>query len=93
MFRRQHPFGPYVLDFFCPRAALCIEVDSDSHSFGDRPRRDAQRDGYLRHNGVHTIRVAASEVISDTQSIADALIAEARVRSHRPLHPSGPPPP
>ena len=93
VFRRQHPFGPYVLDFFCPSANLCIEIDSDSHSFGDRPQRDARRDGYLRHHGVRTIRLSASEVISDTQTIADALIVEARARSHRPLHPSGPPPP
>jgi very-short-patch-repair endonuclease len=93
VFRRQHPLGPYVLDFFCPSASLCIEVDGGSHGFGDRPDRDDRRDAYLRRLGIHTIRLVASEVISDTQSIADGLIFEACARRHRPLHPSGPPPP
>ncbi|WP_296594815.1 endonuclease domain-containing protein [Phenylobacterium sp.] len=93
VFRRQHPFGPYVLDFFCPSAALCIEVDSEVHSLGNHPLRDARRDAYLRRHGIDTMRLSASEVITDAQFIADGLIAEARARAHRPLHPSGPPPP
>ncbi|WP_366852839.1 DUF559 domain-containing protein [Phenylobacterium sp.] len=27
VFRRQHPIGPYVLDFYCAKARLCVEVD------------------------------------------------------------------
>ena len=93
VFRRQHPLGPYVLDFYCPCAKLCIEIDGGSHGFGDQPQRDARRDAYLRSLGIRTIRLAASEVISSPQSIADGLIFEAGARPHRPLHPSGPPPP
>ncbi|HXA40020.1 MAG TPA: DUF559 domain-containing protein [Phenylobacterium sp.] len=48
VFRRQYPTGPYVLDFFCAKARLCVEIDGGSHGFGDRPRADARRDGYLR---------------------------------------------
>jgi very-short-patch-repair endonuclease len=33
-FRRQHPTGPYVLDFFCSDARLAIEVDGEAHSRG-----------------------------------------------------------
>jgi len=47
VFRRQHPMGPYVLDFFCARALICIEIDGASHGFGDRPQADARRDSYL----------------------------------------------
>jgi very-short-patch-repair endonuclease len=36
-FRKQHPIGPYVLDFYCDEARLAIEVDGQSHSFGDLP--------------------------------------------------------
>jgi len=93
VFRRQHPFGPYVLDFFCPSAGLCIEIDGGGHGFGEQPQRDARRDAYLRHHGVRTIRLAASEVIGNAHSIAEGLIANACARPHRPLHPSGPPPP
>jgi very-short-patch-repair endonuclease len=38
--RKQHPIGPYVLDFYCPSAKLAIEVDGFAHDTGDRPRRD-----------------------------------------------------
>ena len=45
-FRRQHPTGPYVLDFFCSDARLAIEVDGEAHSRGNRP--DRVRGGILR---------------------------------------------
>ncbi len=93
IFRRQHPLGPYVLDFYCPGARLCVEIDGGSHGFGDQPQRDTRRDAYLRSQGVHTIRLNAAEVISAAQSVADGVISEARARPHRPLHPSGSPPP
>jgi very-short-patch-repair endonuclease len=40
-FRRQHPIGPFVLDFYCSDARLDIEIDGQSHGMGDRPERDA----------------------------------------------------
>ncbi|WP_430425989.1 endonuclease domain-containing protein [Phenylobacterium sp.] len=80
-FRRQHPFGPYVLDFYCSRARLCVEVDGDGHSFGDQPRKDARRDAFLRHQGVMTVRVAASDILDEASMIASSLIEVARRRS------------
>src|SRR5690349_5393967 len=76
--RRQHPFGPYVLDFFCAKANLCVEVDGEGHGYGDRPQRDARRDGYLKHHGVRTIRIPAREVLAGPSWIIDGLIREAR---------------
>jgi very-short-patch-repair endonuclease len=81
IFRRQHPLGPYVLDFFCAAARLCVEVDGGSHGFGDRPQADARRDGYLRSLGIQVVRCAASEVIGDAQSVGLGLIELARRRS------------
>ena len=37
-FRRQHPVGRYILDFYCPGARLAIEEDGVGHDMGDRPR-------------------------------------------------------
>jgi very-short-patch-repair endonuclease len=42
-FRKQHPLGPYVLDFYCDAAKLAVEVDSYVHGTSDRPARDARR--------------------------------------------------
>ena len=44
VFRRQHPIGPYVLDFYCAKARLAVEVDGIGHDMGDRPRRDLRRE-------------------------------------------------
>ncbi|MBX3485088.1 endonuclease domain-containing protein [Phenylobacterium sp.] len=80
-FRRQHPFGPYVLDFYCSRAKLCVEVDGGSHAFGDQPQRDSRRDALLRAHGITTVRVSATGVLDDATMIASSLIELARRRS------------
>ena len=80
-FRRQHPVGPYVLDFYCSAACLCIEVDGASHSLGDRPQRDARRDAYLRRLGIKVVRIAASSVLDDPESMTDwiRMLAQERI--------------
>jgi very-short-patch-repair endonuclease len=78
VFRRQHPAGPYILDFYCSAARLCIEVDGQAHGFGDRPFRDERRDAYLRSLGIRVLRVPASTVLEDPEAVAMWLIDEAR---------------
>jgi very-short-patch-repair endonuclease len=55
VFRRQHPIGPYVLDFYCATARLAIEIDGASHEFGDRPERDERRHVWLKQHGIAEI--------------------------------------
>src|SRR4051812_13702460 len=63
-FRRQHPAGPYVLDFFCATSNLGIEVDGESHSRGDRPERDIARD-WLRTLNIQVLRIPAIHVLKN----------------------------
>ena len=89
-FRRQHPVGPYVVDFYCREASLVIEIDGEAHSRGDRPARDELRDRFLRDNGLRVLQVAAARILHDADAAADAIVAYAA----RPLHhPSDGPPP
>ena len=74
-FRKQHPAGPFVLDFFCARANLAIEVDGFAHDTGDRPERDLRRDGWLSANRIDTMRVAARDVLADVVAVADSIVA------------------
>jgi very-short-patch-repair endonuclease len=91
-FRRQHPTGPYVLDFFCSDARLAIEVDGEAHSRGDRPERDAVRDEWLRSAGIETLRIPAVELLNDADAVLRLVLVSARARL--PLHhPAGGPPP
>jgi very-short-patch-repair endonuclease len=73
-FRRQHPFNPYVLDFYCAAAKLVIEVDGASHDFGDRPMRDARRDAWLGRQGLRVLRFDAADVMNDTNSVVLAIL-------------------
>ena len=61
-FRRQHPVGPYVLDFYCPAAKLAIEVDGEAHGLAER---DLGRDLWLRNRGIDTLRIAAADLYGD----------------------------
>ena len=79
-FRNQHPAGGYVIDFFCARANLAIEIDGISHNMGDRPQRDERRDAWLRDQRIETIRFQSSEVMRDPVSVAESIVAYALSR-------------
>jgi very-short-patch-repair endonuclease len=74
VFRRQHPIGPYVLDFYCSKARLAIEIDGISHDMGDRPQRDKRRDAWLEAHGVRVVRIAAYETSRRIDEAADTII-------------------
>ena len=74
-FRRQHPVGPYVLDFYCASAKLGVEVDGISHDMSDRPSRDVERDAWLRSQGIEVVRVPAGEVLGDPVEVAARIVA------------------
>jgi very-short-patch-repair endonuclease len=74
-FRKQHPIGPYVLDFYCDAARLAVEVDGGSHDFGDRPERDERRDAWMLERGVRTLRLSASLILADVDDAARTIIA------------------
>jgi len=64
-FRRQHPVGPYILDFYCPAARLAVEVDGVVHESVVQARHDVRRDRWLSDSGITVLRVAASDVLRD----------------------------
>jgi hypothetical protein len=76
-FRRQHPVGPYVLDFYCAKARLAVEIDGIAHDLGDRPERDERRSVSLAARGVRVIRIAVSDLTRNFDEIADGLVQAA----------------
>jgi len=64
-FRRQHPIGPYILDFYCADARLAVEVDGATHDYEERARLDARRDAWLAEQDIRVMRVAARDVLTD----------------------------
>ena len=80
VFRRQHPIGPYVLDFYCAKARLAIEVDGIGHDLADRPQRDLRRDAWLRSEGVSVLHIPASDVMRAIDDVVDAIVRAAAAR-------------
>ncbi len=99
-FRRQYAAGEYVLDFYCTRARLAIEVDGEAHERGDRPGRDAHRDTWLRSKGVRVVRYSSKQVLTNLEGVLRQIIAltverHRNFEAHRqppPPSPSAPPP-
>jgi very-short-patch-repair endonuclease len=96
-FRRQHPAGDYVLDFYCAKARLDIEVDGFVHDNAVAAGRDRRRSTTLRSQGIATTRVPAQRVLEDLEAvvrrivvICDERIERLRVPLHHAAH--GPPP-
>jgi very-short-patch-repair endonuclease len=79
VFRRQHPIGPYVLDFYCAKANLAVEIDGISHDMGNRPQHDERRDTWLRKHGMTVMRIPAAELLHDIDEAADAIVRMAAV--------------
>lgn len=77
-FRRQHPFGPFIVDFYCPAVKLVVEVDGDSHDMGDRPATDAHRERWLQEQGLRLLRFNAADVMNDVGSAVTAILRLAR---------------
>ncbi len=85
-FRRQVPFDRYILDFYCAKAKLAIELDGSQHYKGEGPEYDSLRTEYLRQGyGIHVLRFANSAVNDDFQGVCRRINEEVRKR----LPPSG----
>ena len=67
-FRRQHPFPPYTLDFYCHQLLLVVEIDGSQHLDS---LSDARRDAFLRESGIKTIRYWNHDVIHRTEEVLE----------------------
>lgn len=99
-FRRQHPVGPFVVDFYCAELKLAVEMDGSVRHTEEAIAYDARRDAWLRHQGI--LRVPARVVFEDMDSAIWAITATAEelrantaalASSTRPSSRPGPPPP
>ena len=77
-FRKQHPIGPYILDFYCASAKLAVEVDGAIHDQSDQIRHDQRRTAWLAERGVRVIRIAALDVRDELNGVLDYISREVR---------------
>ncbi|MGB9755176.1 DUF559 domain-containing protein [Roseiflexus castenholzii] len=85
-FRRQHPIGPYIADFYSREARLVVEVDGViAHSTEASLAHDQARDQYLRLLGLEVLRIPAREVEHNLAGVYEAI----RLTCQRQIGPEG----
>ena len=68
-FRRQHPCGPFNLDFFCVARRLAVEIDGGQSFHPDAHRRARRRADFLAARGISLLRFAANQVLVQTDAV------------------------
>jgi very-short-patch-repair endonuclease len=66
-FRRQHSIDNYILDFYCPKLKLGIELDGEYHAYNEE--YDRQRDSNLERQGIRVIRYENIMVFEHIETI------------------------
>ncbi|MBI5212220.1 MAG: DUF559 domain-containing protein [Nitrospirae bacterium] len=74
-FFRQYSVGPYILDFYCPKKKLAIELDGGQHAQDDNREYDVARAEYLKMQGIEVMRFWNNEVLQNSNVVL-ASIAE-----------------
>jgi len=84
-FRRQHPVGRYVLDFYCPHLKLAIEVDGGQHGEDPVAVRDNERTAFLAARGIVVLRFWNIDVMENLDGLLEmirgSVIARGRDRA------------
>ncbi len=66
-FRRQHPLGPFIADFYCAEERLVVEIDGSIHDF--QLAQDAERSEQIEEFGYQVIRFLNKEVENDMSMV------------------------
>jgi very-short-patch-repair endonuclease len=80
-FRRQHPFDQFVLDFYCARARLGLEIDGGHHFSVENKQGDAERSGHLAEDNIEILRFTNSEVMSELEAVLSRIQTALEARS------------
>ena len=70
-FRRQHPVGPYILDFYCAARHLAIELDGGQHYEPGAQAYDARRTAYLHLRGITVLRFPTDLVFRELTAVLE----------------------
>lgn len=73
-FRRQHPIGRYVADFYCHEAQLIIEVDGETHDQSEQRDYDRVRQAELEAQALKVVRFKNERVIYETKQVLEEII-------------------
>jgi very-short-patch-repair endonuclease len=73
-FRRQHPLGRFVLDFYCHEAKLCVELDGGQHAETAQAEYDRERTAWLNQEGIRVIRFWNTDVLNNIEGVLQSIL-------------------
>ena len=73
-FRRQHPVGPYIVDFYCADRRLAVELDGGQHFTVEGLAYDRRRAEYLAARGIRVVRFTNSELFENAEGVLEMLL-------------------
>jgi len=83
-FRRQHPIGPYIADFYSREAHVVVEVDGSTHFTEESVEYDAGRDAYMRSLGLDVLRFTTAEVKQNLEGVCLTIQARCCQKTESP---------
>ena len=86
-FRRQHPAGPYVLDFYCSALRLAIELDGGQHAESVHASHDRKRDQWFAERGVTVLRFWNSDLIGNLDGVLEVIKTVVNERACHEIRP------
>ena len=73
VFHRQKPVGDYIVDFYCSKARLVVEVDGDYHVNSDIASNDNVRNDIIRNLGLTLLRFSNSDALNNTDAVVEKI--------------------
>ncbi|MEE9465459.1 MAG: endonuclease domain-containing protein [Candidatus Neomarinimicrobiota bacterium] len=77
-FRRQHPMGSSIVDFYCHEKRLVVEIDGAVHHGEDARDKDSIRQEIIEQYGVRFVRLTSDEIENDLGAVLRKLLAAAK---------------
>jgi len=86
-FRRQHSIGRYIVDFYCPKLRLVVELDGGQHTEHEALAYDRTREQYLNSLNIQVVRFNNSDIFSNESGVVEHLEEIVRRRAISLDHP------
>lgn len=72
-FRRQYGIGKYIVDFYCPKARLVVEIDGNSHYQNDVREKDKEREGFIKSFNISIVRFTNKDITENLTGVLKKL--------------------
>jgi len=75
-FYRQRIIGNYIIDFYCPKANLIVELDGGQHYTDEGKKKDKMRDDYMINQGYRILRFSDKEIFENLTGVIERIYGD-----------------